>query len=505
MFFATALALWWLVAHRLTIINDEGLYLFGGEHLMHGEFPYRDFFALTGPGVYWNVALLFRLFGVSLAVGRALLIADLALIAACIYWLTSKLHSHALGLWLTAFYLAILSADAGGLVINHRWDSGALLFLATCFFHHGLCSERRWTFLAAGAAAAYAAWITPPVLLILMVMMAWTLVQKHFAATAMLASGVAAVSAAAAGILVATGTWRPMLDHLVWTTSQYSSANRFPYGGIVGGYNAIFADAGGVEMVVRAVLVFFVILPAIVPVCAVVGCVLWPRLRRPPELALVLCAVAAVATCAPRMDVAHLTYAAPLSYVLSAYVIAWALPKRVSMPLAVAFSMMAATFAMNTLHERFTLNRMTGRVGMLIGPAGDISLARDLERSVGTRERFFAFPYLPLAYFLTQARNASRYPYLQPGMMSDRDEQIALGDLMAAPPDKVLYQDVTPAAYLRLFPSSDPARLRMRRIEDWLRENYQPDPAFAHAHPGYGLLTPRVQKQRLEATARSAG
>ncbi len=78
--------------------------------------------------------------------------------------------------------------------------------------------------------------------------------------------------------------------------------------------------------------------------------------------------------------------------------------------------------------------------------------------------------------------------------MSDRDEQIALGDLVASPPDKVLYQNVAPAAYLRLFPSSDPARLRMRRIEDWLRENYQPDPAFAHAHPGYDLLTPRLQK-----------
>ena len=451
-FFATALALWWLVAHRLTIINDEGLYLFGGEHLLQGDLPYRGFFALTGPGVYWNVAILFRLFGVSLAVGRALLIADLALIAACLYWLTAKLHSHALGLWLVAFYLAILSADAGNLVVNHRWDSGALLFLATCMFYHGLCSERRWAFVTAGAAAAYAAWITPPVLLILMVMTTCLVVQKRFAATALLASGVAAISAAAGGILIATGTLRPMLDHLLWTTSQYSSANRFPYGGIVGGYKAIFADVGGVEMVMRALVVFFIVLPAIVPVCAVVGCLFWARLRRPPEFALVLCAVAAVASCAPRLDVAHLSYVAPLSYALSACVIAWALPKRVSLPLAVAFSMMAATFAMNTLHERFTLNRMTGRVGMLIGPASDVSLARDLERAVGTRERFFAFPYLPLAYFLTQARNATRYPYLQPGMMSDQDEQIALGDLMASPPDKILYQDVTPARVSAIIP-----------------------------------------------------
>jgi hypothetical protein len=242
---------------------------------------------------------------------------------------------------------------------------------------------------------------------------------------------------------------------------------------------------------VRACIVFFVILPAIVPICALAGSIVWPRLRRSPELALVLCAAAAIATCAPRMDVAHLTYAAPLSYVLAACALATALPKRAALVLALVCSLAAATFAMNTLHERLSLARMTGRVGALVGPPPDISLAGDLERRVSARERFFAFPYLPLAYFLTQARNVSRYPYLQPGMMSDEDERIALRDLISSPPDKVLYQDVPPSAYLRLFPSSDPARLRMRRIEDWLRANYQRDTAFSHAHPGYDLLTPR--------------
>jgi len=42
-----------------------------------------------------------------------------------------------------------------------------------------------------------------------------------------------------------------------------------------------------------------------------------------------------------------------------------------------------------------------------------------------------------------------------------------------------------------LFPSSDPRRLRMHKIEKWLRENYNRDPRFAQRSPGYNLLIRR--------------
>jgi hypothetical protein len=51
----------------------------------------------TGPGAFWNVAIFFKLFGVSLASARILLIVDLALIAACLYWLAAEFGSRALG------------------------------------------------------------------------------------------------------------------------------------------------------------------------------------------------------------------------------------------------------------------------------------------------------------------------------------------------------------------------------------------------------------------------
>ena len=120
---------------------------------------------------------------------------------------------------------------------------------------------------------------------------------------------------------------------------------------------------------------------------------------------------------------------------------------------------------------------------------------RALEASVQKGDSFFAFPYAPIAYFLTQGVNPTPYSFLQPGMMADSDEDRALAGLISAPPGKVFYINVPEEAYLRLFPSSDPHRLRMRKIETWLRQNYDRDPRFAVNHPGYELLIRREAGQ----------
>jgi hypothetical protein len=139
------------------------------------------------------------------------------------------------------------------------------------------------------------------------------------------------------------------------------------------------------------------------------------------------------------------------------------------------------------------------RDGVLVGEPKDLELERALEASVQKGEPFFVFPYIPIAYFLTQGANPTRYSFLQPGMMADTDEDQALASLRSAPPDKVLYADVPPESYLRLFPSSDPRRLRMAKIERWLRENYHRDLQFAQKSPGYDLLIRREPGSQLSS------
>ena len=511
-FVLTAVLLWWLAGQRLVWINDEGIYLDGASRMLAGQMPYRDFFVLTGPGTFWNVAAFFHLFGVSLGSARALLILDLALIAACLYWLAAEFRSRALGFWLAWFFVALLAGDAGGLVVvNHRWDSAALSVAGVTLLAAGLRAARlhvngqgaRWhtRFLigGAGAAAAYAAWVTPPVLLVLAPMFAWAFFARRWTGVVLLAAGVAAVSAIAGGALMATGSLGPMIHHFLWTTSQYSTANRFPYGGIIGGYPALFSDAHGSELWVRGVLVFFIVMPVIVPICALLAFSAARRVWRTPLLFVLACALAAVLSTAPRMDAAHLTYSSPLSYVVAGCALASLLPGRLRAPLAMALSFVPCIMMWNGVSQRLHLETAQTRGGVLFGEPKDLALEHSLEASIQKGEPFFAFPYIPIAYFLTQGANPTRYSFLQPGMMADSDEDQALASLMSAPPARVFYMDVPDWAYLRLFPSSDPRRLRMRKIEKWLRENYDRDQQFAQSNPGYDLLILRQPGARLSS------
>jgi len=498
-FLATAGLLWWLAGHRLVWINDEGIYLDGARRILTGQMPYRDFFVLTGPGTFWNVAAFFKIFGVSLASARALLIFDVALIAACLYWLATEFSSRVLGFWLAWFFVALLAGDPGSLVVNHRWDSAALVVVAVTLLAAGLRSESHWPILAAGMAVGYAAWVTPPVLLVLAPMFGWTFFVRRWKGVVSLATGVAAVSMLAAGALSATGSLGPMVQHFVWTASQYSTANRFPYGGIIGGYRALFSDVSGLNLWIRAILVFFIVLPAVVPICALLGFSAARKLWKTPLLFILACAVAAVLACAPRMDVEHLRYSSPLSYVVASCVLTSLLPRNLRAPLAMGLSFVACLFLWNAVNLRSHLETAQTRDGVLVGEPKDLDLERALEASVQKGESFFVFPYIPIAYFLTQGANPTRYSFLQPGMMADTDEDQALASLRSAPPDKVLYADVPPESYLRLFPSSDPRRLRMAKIERWLRENYHRDLQFAQKAPGYDLLIRREPGSQLSS------
>ena len=49
---------------------DEGLMCYGAEKVLHGAVPYRDFWTVYGPGQYYLLAAMFRVFGISLLVAR---------------------------------------------------------------------------------------------------------------------------------------------------------------------------------------------------------------------------------------------------------------------------------------------------------------------------------------------------------------------------------------------------------------------------------------------------
>ena len=84
------------------------------------------------------------------------------------------------------------------------------------------------------------------------------------------------------------------------------------------------------------------------------------------------------------------------------------------------------------------------RVGTLRTPDNGSDLWENLGRWIKPGDSLFSFPYLPSAYFFLDARNPTRYSYLQPGMMNGQDEETAVHELQANPPKWVVYEKFPP-------------------------------------------------------------
>jgi hypothetical protein len=58
-------------------------------------------------------------------------------------------------------------------------------------------------------------------------------------------------------------------------------------------------------------------------------------------------------------------------------------------------------------------------------------------------------------------------------MFPESDATRALEELRSEPPRWMVFMDVPDSEYLRIWPGSDPARMRMTGIETFIRERYR--------------------------------
>jgi hypothetical protein len=114
------------------------------------------------------------------------------------------------------------------------------------------------------------------------------------------------------------------------------------------------------------------------------------------------------------------------------------------------------------------------RVGTVPAPVDESEYLARLERWIQPGDSLFSYPYMPSAYYFLNARNPTRYSFLQPGMMTAEDERRAIGELEAAPPRWVIYEDYPPEAVLAIWPGSDPARIPMTEMNTYLHAHYHP-------------------------------
>jgi len=468
------LLLWLLYGHRLILgTNDEGIYLDAAERIRHGQKPYVDFFGYMSPGSFWIQALAFRLLGVTQAAGRAPVILYLALECALIYWLVKRFALRTAAIVTALFFLAFQTADASMITAQHRWDSSAFALASIA-----LCLGSKRIFLAAsGFLIACAALATPSVALVAFVTLVWLRKRAAWYLLGIVIAGVSAVIA-----LWINGTLAAFLGQLGWLSRNYGALNGMAYGSIIGGWSALFEGASVWELPVRFGIIFCLALPAILPVAALL---LWLRSRDATLLYLLLCAIALVASTYPRSDVAHLAYVSALPYAVVGILVYRLIPSRPRAWLVISFAAWAGVFALQTELPGRLLPLETP-VGEVRASAGEAPAIRELLSRVQPRQTLFVYPYKPLLYFLTQAENPTRYSYLAPGMMTREDAGVALSELEAHPPQWVLYLDLNPGEFERVFPSGQGFDAHFPQLESWIKNNYR----SANSPPlgGYVLL-----------------
>jgi hypothetical protein len=102
-------------------------------------------------------------------------------------------------------------------------------------------------------------------------------------------------------------------------------------------------------------------------------------------------------------------------------------------------------------------------------------------------DSLFVYPYMPVQYFVTQARNPTRYSYLMPGMMTRSQEIEALGELEARPPEWLMYMQLSREEMMRVFPNGSGLDLGFTELESWMQQNYRPVEGPAISVGGYRL------------------
>jgi len=438
--FALALPLLWLrFGHWFYLSLDEGIYLEGARRVASGEVPYRDFFAITGPGNFWLYGLVFRCFGTSLAAARFLLCLELAATCAAIDCLVGRTATAAFAAAVSLLYLAMLLTTLYPVYITHRWDSNTCALLALCFI------ERRPRL--AGIFAALAAWITPPLLLVAVALGFFTRLRPYLA-------GMGVVTAPALVLLAAQGALGPLIGSLVWDAARYSAANRLWWGALT----LAFRSFQGPDLVHYADS----ILPAVLPPAAILLAL--PGEKRWLPL---ITSLAAAAACYPRFGAAQLLFASAFFWVLAAV----SVPRRIQKPLAAA-ALAVAVGATAVAWPREKLKRIDTPAGTLQVSRRHFITLNDLLAVTKPGESVFVYPYLPSLYFALDVRNPTRYAWLQPGMMSEGDVRSAIESLRARPPRRVIWHDFTEAYILNNWPASDRARLRFPEMEGYLQTHY---------------------------------
>ncbi len=482
LFLFSSLLIFFLTADLFQPSIDEGIYLEGGHRILQGEVPYRDFFAYTGPLVYWLQAALEAMFGPDMRLLRLSVVLSVGLTCLGMFRIAERFAGWQSGIAVALVYLGMRMPSFQHFTVSHRW-------LSTCFLTLAIAAaldaardvKARWLWCAAGALAAAAAWSTPPYLIPLAILIIWTASRRETRfAVGFIAGGVLLVSLPALFWLLEHHALLPMLDKLIWASRQYEVANRVPFGYYPYGFQTMQRAVGVFGKTLGWIKDVRMMIPVVLgPLAILLGFIQIVRGRwKGPAALLVWLAFGMLLTTWPRWDVNLLIGVTPPCYVI---LLIWceetmraagATVRAAILSVYLVALTLSFTYAAQLLSTVDAFVYFPTRFGLQRNIEEDGEAYAALEQRIPEGEGVFVFPYLPVINYMLKTRNPTSYSWLQPGMMSHADEAIALHELEAGPPKFILRQYNPDVQILSVWPNSDRSLMRFPSIEDFIANRY---------------------------------
>ena len=442
-----------------TFDGDEGTILQGAQRILQGQVLYRDFFSFYAPGSFYWMALLFKIFGSSILVGRAVLLLYGGVFSAFTYLLGRRVCSR----WNAMFAIlpTVLICLPGSFAVLHNWDSTfwacLALYCAVRLVEHatwsrifalGLLTSITCLFEQSKGAGLAAGLVLGFLVLFITDRAAIRVTRAQLAAIGL---GVASPPILTLAYFGARRALPQMTADLLWPFYHYWGA-KVTYGDAALNRDALL----GGSLVSKAFAAFTVspfFLFSALPLFAACALIYWSvrpsknpvpgEVRRYYVLvsaALSGLLLAMVATGRP--DASHIMYQAPLFAVVLGWMAESARSPflRAARILGVSYAL-AAFLALGLVFLGRSLgakHELATRRGLLRTSAPSDGF-QYIESGIDPGDKILAYPYQPLYYYLLGTSSVSRYDWLLPGMNAPEQFQEMVRELETSRPRVVLF------------------------------------------------------------------
>jgi hypothetical protein len=472
---------------------DEGIFLLGAEHLLHGDRLYSDFFEFLPPGSFLITAGWLAVVGTSLWAVRCLAILVIVGVS-CLIYLTCRLvlkNAAASALFALAWLVCSLFQEGWLVQISHHWFTtlfsmiSARAAIARTEGEQPLLRGPLVAGLAAGAAAMVTQ--TQGVAAAFAAATAYVNVRRYRAETVIFLLGCAIVPIGLLGYLLAHGTLIDAYqDVIVFPARHYLTVGRVRYAWPEG---------------VRANIVLAGLFPlAALLTIATLGASWRTCYRDRKFYVCVAFGLAGWVGIAPRPDFWRFIWSAPLVCPLIAYCArslmhAWRPFYRYVAVAAVVLLCIPSAYQLGQAWRRAL------RAEVVETPRGDVSYRSDAASTLKTvtwltaapaQDKFFFYPFLQMLPFLARRTQVSRYDVFVPQYTTPAQYQEACLDVMRQASWVVIDRKWTEnPIYWKGLGVHRPLPPEFGRFENVLDEAFEPVERF-------GFI--EIRKRRKEAS-----